>query len=135
MRLLTILDTRTLVLHESSLPADELVKAVHAGDPCLHLPAAHYGWVAVVVGDLVIAMPAAEAGHCPAPVLTARQEAVLSALLDGLNAKQIAIEFKVTVGTARKYIHQVRERLGVTTHEELILRARGSGTIFPCDQG
>ena len=47
--------------------------------------------------------------------LTPRERAVLGALMEGLNAEQIAVRMYVSVSTVRTYIRFILMKLGVNT--------------------
>lgn len=133
MRLLILIDSHTIALHESNLGSEALVQAVHTSNPCLHLPYRREGWQAVQLSDLVVALPAAGSGNLRLPDLSPRQEQVLAGLLQGLNTSQIAIRLNLSRGAVCKHIREMMRRLGASTREEALRKALGSVPQSPCN--
>jgi two-component system, NarL family, nitrate/nitrite response regulator NarL len=59
--------------------------------------------------------------------LTAREQAVLSALTDGLSAEQIAVDSFVSITTVRSQIRSILEKLGVRSQLSAVALAHRSG--------
>ncbi len=131
MKLLILVDAHTIMLHESAMDGDELIRAVHNGSPCLHLPPSQEGWQALLVKDLVIAIPALQTNLKTPAGLSRRQVQVLDGLQAGLNTKQIAARMNISQAAVQKYIRQMLARLGVTSREQAVLKTL-SGDYLPC---
>ncbi len=61
--------------------------------------------------------------------LTRRQTQVLQALINGLSTKQIASLLQLSERTVLLHIHILKERMGVQTREQIILKALSSGLV------
>lgn len=61
--------------------------------------------------------------------LTRRQTQVLQALINGLSTKQIARQLQLSERTVLLHMHALKERMGVLTREQIILKALSSGLV------
>jgi len=68
-------------------------------------------------------------------LLTPREEEVLTLLGEDLSNRQIAEELIVALSTAKWYVRQIYNKLGVNNREEAIARARDLDLLPPKDQG
>jgi PAS domain S-box-containing protein len=65
----------------------------------------------------------------PARDLTDREQEVLQLLVDGLDAKQIALRLGITLNTCRGYLRTVLIKLGAHSQVEAVVNAARSGLI------
>ena len=65
-------------------------------------------------------MRALASGKETAPQLTPRQSEILSLLVEGLSAKEIASRVHISPRTVEYHKYQAMERIGATTNAELI---------------
>jgi LuxR family maltose regulon positive regulatory protein len=61
--------------------------------------------------------------------LSERERAVLALLPSLLSAREIAIEFTVSVNTVKSHIRSIYAKLGVSTRREAVLRAQDRGLV------
>jgi DNA-binding NarL/FixJ family response regulator len=116
-------------------PAAELAALINAA--AYHhedLPEPH-GWQAVVSGDVVLVtrpdmagLPAARTGI---PLLSARHIQVLQALADGSSHQELCSHLGISERTGRAYVTEHKNRLGVTSREQLLAVAVALGLITP----
>lgn len=64
-----------------------------------------------------------------APVLTEREEAVLSMLAEGLSHDQIGARLSISGETVRSHVRKACDRLGATTRTEAVAKALRMGLI------
>lgn len=74
------------------------------------------------VDAVLAALPVATATALPEP-LTAQEEVVLRLLVAGMSNREIAEELVITVGTAKWHVHNVYQKLNVSSRAEAVARA------------
>ncbi len=70
-----------------------------------------------------------DASSPPDITLTPRQNQVLQALTNGFSTKQIASQLHLSNRTILMHVHALKERLGVITREQVILKALSLGLL------
>lgn len=66
-------------------------------------------------------------GQRPAVVLTPRDRKLVALVAQGKRNREIAAEIGITEGTVKVYLHNIFEKLGVTSRTELAIRAAEEG--------
>lgn len=136
-RLLFLPNDETVLLLQSSLSTDELVRAVLEGEwtPPLgyHTPQ-RQAFRAVRLGSSVIIAPreplsAAGEGDGMSPRFSPRQIEVLQGLVEGLTDKEIATRLGLSAHTVTNHIGILKARLGARTRAESIGRAMALGLV------
>lgn len=102
------------------------------GQPLLNLlPRAHQAAPEFVSSLLAVAQP----GHLPRPTpleelpepLSEQELRVLQLIVAGKSNRQIAAELVISLGTAKWHVHNVLQKLGVSSRAQAIVRARRFG--------
>jgi DNA-binding NarL/FixJ family response regulator len=135
-RLLLAIDERTLVLIESQMLPDDLVKALESGrwlPPEALAQQCSGGLRAARLGCWVVATPVEQpeqVGDLPQPApISPRQHQVLIGLAAGLTTSQIAHHLGITIHTVNKYVRKLKNHLGADTRAELVRRADSQGLL------
>lgn len=63
----------------------------------------------------------------PLRILSVREQEVADHVLKGLRNRDIAAQLGVTEGTVKVHLHNIFEKLGISSRTELVLKARNSG--------
>jgi DNA-binding CsgD family transcriptional regulator len=61
------------------------------------------------------------------PLLTGREEQIVSMVIEGLPSQEIAVKLGVSAHTVKNHLFRVYEKLGVSNRVELVLYAQSSG--------
>lgn len=140
-RILFLPDETTVILLQSTHPADRLLAMVRSG---LWRPPAPYSeWLqtggytlnATSAGSLVVIQVSCgcQAPDRPAelrvPVLSQRQLQVLQYLAEGLKQSEIARRIGISPRTVSAHINSIKARLGVRTTAQTIGRAAALGLV------
>jgi DNA-binding CsgD family transcriptional regulator len=146
-RLLFLPDEETFVLGDSSLPPEEVVRTIQAGE--WNPPEPYASWLAaggqppalrvLRHGQLVIIMlaqPLAGLGAVRAPTETApplspRQWQVLQGLMEGLTTKQIARRLGISRRMVYLHVAAIKEKLDASTRAQSVGRAAALGWVKP----
>ena len=76
--------------------------------------------------DLITGVPAlAFVDSLGRPLLSPRQQQVVSLVAEGLSNRQIAVQLSLSEHTVKKYLFRIFEKLGISTRVELVLYAVG----------
>jgi len=100
--------------------AEELVRAIRA---------AHAGQTTLSPEAAQVLIHAASQGFAPGPNLTAREQAVLALMVEGLNNTQIAARLVVRPSTIKSHVSHILAKLGVASRSEAVALALRSGLI------
>lgn len=139
-RLLFLPDETTLILLESPLDPDDLVRSIQnnlwqppapyqgcgEGGPPQRLQAARFGAMVVVSNQV---------SHKPGSVrrrsggLSRRQTQVLKGLAEGLTSRQIAARLNLHPGTIEHHVNAIKTRLGSGNRVEAVGKASALGLI------
>lgn len=126
---------RVQIQLESPLPAAALAASINAGEIPAFILEQYPGEIprlhAVRAGTLVVILPAeSPMDHASTtPVLSARQQAVLQALAQGLTSGQIARQLGFSPRTVEYHLSVLRKRLGEGSRPQLVARAVLLGLI------
>jgi len=87
--------------------------------------------VSVIAHENVCRVARLSDGHGEAPALSDREGACLNLYAHGLDDSEIAAELGIRVPTVRRHLELVKQRLGVKTRPEALVRALLTGQIGP----
>jgi two-component system nitrate/nitrite response regulator NarP len=128
-----------IVLLTAGLDSDTLVEAVKLGVDglvlkdaggelllkCFERVAAGEQWIdREAMKQVMAAMNRPEPAAADAAEVTAREKQVTQLVGRGLRNKEIARELGITEGTVKMHLHNLYEKLGISSRTELALRAK-----------
>jgi DNA-binding NarL/FixJ family response regulator len=108
-----------------SRPFDELVELV--SDAALGITVMRPAVRDELIAEAHGIRRATQALRGPFEQLTAREQGVLLAMIDGCNAEEIAVEHVVSVATVRSHIRSILRKLGVNSQLAAVGLARRAG--------
>jgi two-component system, NarL family, nitrate/nitrite response regulator NarL len=91
---------------------------------CIQTVMAGRRWVNPEIAGRVFGTAGERRGEAPDRQLTAREREIVNLVLHGLRNRQIADRLNLTEGTVKVYVHNIYQKLGVTSRMELATRLR-----------
>ncbi|MGD0226193.1 MAG: response regulator transcription factor [Terriglobia bacterium] len=98
------------------------IQRVHAGQ--IGANSRELQWIVKALGDREPVHVVSAKGI---PLLTGREEQIVSMVIEGLPSQEIAVKLGVSAHTVKNHLFRVYEKLGVSNRVELVLYAQSSG--------
>ncbi len=132
-RIILVLDTQPQATYitDDPRPVRELIKLINTGRLVVGLGEINLG--GGPVQQYAVGVPSQNTvtvTRAPLPVrLSRRHYDVLHALADGKTSDQIALRYGLRRRTVYLYVYELKQRFGVQTREELLVRAAEMGLL------
>ena len=82
-----------------------------------------------VIDPALLRVLTAETARAPAPALTPLEQDVLRLVADGLTNRQISERMRWSLGTAKKYVQRILDKLGVADRTQAAVEALRRGVL------
>ncbi len=127
-QILFLIDTQTFVVLHTPQKPEEILRAVRAGTwlpPAL--PPAPRLSASLHNGHVIIEMQGSAPHPTAEAALTPHQARILQEMAEGGTTRQIALRMGISVHTVAWHINAVKDRLGVRTRAQAVIRGAALG--------